>query len=108
MKASVRGGHRRWKRLPPASARNSSLSTGLKTMNDNWPIHDSVEAFVAKLEAFSEEFLRIASTPEQAHLAKQFEDFVAVVEPATIARALEPAHERAYHVHTMPEIDLER
>ena len=82
-------------------------------MNDNWPIHDSLEAFVASLEAFSDEFLRIASTPEQAHLAKQFEDFVAVVEPANIAKALGPAHERAYQQHKAPErrdpgIDLDR
>jgi hypothetical protein len=79
-------------------------------MNDNWRVQNSVEAFVAKLDAFAVEFDRMAATPQQKLLAEQFKEFVETAEPATLGKAAVPAIVRDYAaaIHKAPDLSMER
>ncbi len=56
--------------------------------------HDSIESVMTQMEAFRDEFSRLASTPEQQQLAGQFRNFVDLLSPTHVAQLARPAVDR--------------
>ena len=68
--------------------------------------HDAVESAKTQLESFSDEFERLARTPEQKNLSEQFKGFVQDVTGAGMREAFEKILERK--PSDSPTIDFEK